>query len=315
MLRPANLGWLIFGLAPTERPTSLRRKSRNNLRMETNKVVSATEQISQLKAKGIDFLYEKGPNLLGAIVILFLGFVVARFVGRVLAKWLERRHLEPPVRMLLVRITWLVIMALFVMVALGTMGIAVGPLIALMSVAGVGVGLAMQGVLGNLVAGLLIIFTKPFRVGEYIEIIGCTGQVNAIDLFTTILVHPDRSRVVIPNRKIVGEVLHNYGNIRQHHISVGVAYSTNLPTAIAVINQVLAANARVLKDIPPLVVVGSFGDSSIELLVKPWTTVSDFGPASAEIKLALVDAFRANKVEIPFPQREVRVLGNASAAL
>jgi small conductance mechanosensitive channel len=283
--------------------------------METNKLTAATEQISQLKAKGIEFLYQRGPNLLGAIIILVAGFMVARFLGRVLSKWLERRHLEPPVRMLFVRLLWLVVMALFVMVALGTLGIAVGPLIALMSVAGVGVGLAMQGVLSNLVAGLLIIFTKPFRVGEYIEIIGCAGQVSTIDMFTTVLLHPDRSRIVIPNRKIVGEVLHNYGTIRQHDIRVGVAYSTNLPAAIALINELLAQNTKVLKDVPPVVVVGAFGDSAIEILVKPWSPVGDFGNASAEIKLAIVDAFRSRNVEIPFPQREVRVLQDGGAKI
>lgn len=283
--------------------------------METNKLTAATEQITQLKAKGIDFLYQRGPNLLGAIIILVAGFMVARFLGGLLGKWLERRHLEPPVRMLLVRLLWLVVMALFVMVALGTLGIAVGPLIALMSVAGVGVGLAMQGVLSNLVAGLLIIFTKPFRVGEYIEIIGCSGQVSVIDMFTTVLVHPDRSRIVIPNRKIVGEVLHNYGTIRQHDIRVGVAYNTNLPAAIALINELLAQNSKILKDVPPVVVVGAFGDSAIEILVKPWSPVGEFGNAAAEIKLAIVDAFRSRNVEIPFPQREIRVLQNGAKIL
>lgn len=283
--------------------------------METNTIANASQQISQLKEKGMTFLFEKGPNLIGAVVILIAGFMLARFLCKFLGKTLERRHLEPPVRMLLTRIAWLVIMALFVMVALGTLGIAVGPLIALMSVAGVGVGLAMQGVLSNLVAGLLIILTKPFRVGEYIQIIGCSGQVNTIDLFTTVLLHPDRSRVVIPNRKIVGEVLHNYGTIRQHDISVGVSYSTNLPAAIALINQLLAANPRVLKDVPPVVAVGQFADSSIEILVKPWTSVNDFGNASAEIKLAIVDAFRASNVEIPFPQREIRLLNPGAAKI
>lgn len=276
--------------------------------METNTLANASAQISQLKEKGMTFLFEKGPNLIGAVVILIAGFMLARLLCRFLGKTLERRHLEPPVRMLLTRVAWLVIMALFMMVALGTLGIAVGPLIALMSVAGVGAGLAMQGVLSNLVAGLVIIMTKPFRVGEYIQIIGCSGQVNTIDLFTTVLLHPDRSRVVIPNRKIVGEILQNYGTIRQQDISVGVSYSTNLPAAIAVINQLLAANPQVLKDVPPVVAVGQFGESSIEIVVKPWTSVNDFGNASAEIKLAIIDAFRARNIEIPFPQQEVRML-------
>lgn len=280
--------------------------------METNKLALAAEQISQLKAEGIRYAADKGPALIGAIVILIAGFLLTRFVCRLLGKWLEGRHTEPPVRMLLTRVTWLIIMALFFMVALGTLGIAVGPLIALMSVAGVGVGLAMQGVLGNLVSGLVIIFTKPFRIGEYIEVVGNYGQVSVIELFSTTLVHPDRSHVVIPNRKISGEVLHNYGTIRQHDITVGVAYNTNLPAAIGVINEILARNPRVLKDPAPAVAVNSFGQSSIEIAVKPWSPVQELGPAGAEIRLAIVDAFRARKIEIPFPQMEVRVVGQGS---
>jgi len=272
--------------------------------MEQNKIDALA-----LEAK--KYAINKGPNLLGAIIILAAGFILARVVCRLLGAWLERRDMEPPVRMLLKRVTWLLIMALFFMVALGTMGIAVGPLIALMSVAGVGVGLAMQGVLGNLVAGLVIIFTKPFRVGEYIAVSGNYGQVNVIELFSTTLLHPDKSRVIIPNRRIVGEVLHNYGTIQQHDIKVGVAYQTNLPQAIETLQRLLAANSKVLKDPAPVVAVNSFGESSIELAVKPWSKLSEFGPAAGEIKLAIADAFRTSGIEIPFPQREVRVLGPA----
>ncbi|HEU0010440.1 MAG TPA: mechanosensitive ion channel family protein [Verrucomicrobiae bacterium] len=255
---------------------------------------------------------EKGPALLGAIIILAAGFVLARVVCRLLQSWLEKREMEPPVRMLLTRVTWLMIMALFVMVALGTLGIAVGPLIAMLGVAGVGIGLAMQGVLGNLVSGLLIIFTKPFRVGEYIEIAGNYGQVTAIELFSTTLLHPDKSRVVIPNRKISGEILHNYGTLKQHDITINVAYNTNLPEAIAVIQDVLARNANVLKDPAPVVAVGRFADSGIDIEVKPFSKLTEFGAAAAEVKLGIVDAFRERKIEIPFPQREVRVLGPAT---
>lgn len=257
---------------------------------------------------------EKGPNLIGAVLILILGLILARIVCRLLRTWLENRQMEPPVRMLLTRVTWLLIMALFGMVALGTMGIAVAPLIAMLGVAGVGVGLAMQGVLGNLVSGLLIIFTKPFRVGEYVEIVGNYGQVTAIELFSTTLIHPDRSRVVIPNRKISGEILHNYGTLKQHDITVSVGYNTNLPETIAVIQGLLASNPNVLKDPVPVVSVARFGESGIDIEVRPWSKLSDFGAAAAEVKLSIVDAFRARKIEIPFPQREVRVLGPATLA-
>jgi small conductance mechanosensitive channel len=194
--------------------------------------------------------------------------------------------------------------------ALGTAGMDVTAMIAGISVAGVGVGLAMQGVLGNLFAGLTIIFTKPFRVNEYIEILSVQGQVTQIELLSTTLLHADRSRIVIPNRKIVGEILHNYGTIRQLELKVGVAYGTNLSDALLVISQILKANARVLKELEPVVGISNLGNSSIDIAVKPWVGVADFGPASAEIYQAIASQFRERKIEIPFPQREVRLLNN-----
>ncbi len=112
--------------------------------------------------------------------------------------------------------------------ALQNLGVELLPLIAGLGVAGAGIALATQGVLGNVVAGLSIIFSKPFRVGEYIAIAGVEGTVETISLFSTTLAHVDRSRVIVPNRKIVGEILHNYGRIRQLDVSVGVAYDTDI---------------------------------------------------------------------------------------
>jgi small conductance mechanosensitive channel len=102
------------------------------------------------------------------------------------------------------------------------------PLIAGLGVAGAGIALAMQGVLSNVVAGLTIIFTKPYRVGEYIAVAGVEGQVSTISLFSTTLLHPDHSRVVVPNRKVVGEILQNFGKIRQAQVTVGIAYESDL---------------------------------------------------------------------------------------
>src|SRR5262249_59646700 len=119
--------------------------------------------------------------------------------------------LGPPARALLERAVKLLVLGLFVIMALQTLGVELLPLIGGLGVAGAGVALAMQGVLGNIVAGLTIIFTRPFRVGDYISIAREEGEVLDISLSSTVLGHPDLSRVVIPNRKIVGEILHNYG--------------------------------------------------------------------------------------------------------
>ena len=263
----------------------------------------------------VEYSVRYGFQVLGAVLVFAVGAIVARWVGKLTGQWLQRQDMEPPVRMLLVKIVQGLVLLLTVMAALGQLGVQIAPLLAGIGVAGLGVGLALQGVLSNVIAGLSIIFTKPFRVGEHISLLGVEGDVLSIEIFSTTLLHPDRSRVVIPNRKIVGEVLHNYGNIRQHDITVGVSYQTNLPEAIALVQQVLGKNPRVLKDPAPLVSVGAFGDSTIEILIRPWSSLAEFGDAAPEIKLAVLEAFRSRRIEIPYPQREVRVIhGNALSA-
>jgi small conductance mechanosensitive channel len=252
-----------------------------------------------------------GPKAAAAVVIFIVGLLVARRVGKILAATLSKREMEPPVRMLFVRIAKLCVMLLAILIAVQQLGVELWPLIAGLGVAGVGVGLAMQGVLSNLVAGLTIIFTKPFRVGEYIQINNVEGQVDIIELFATTLVHPDMSRVVIPNRKIVGEILHNYGKIRQASLSVGVAYDTDLNRVIEIIRDILDRNPRVLKNPVAGVGTATLADSSIVLAIKPWASLVDFGPVQAEINKAIIERFREAGIQIPFPQHEIRVLPGA----
>jgi small conductance mechanosensitive channel len=256
----------------------------------------------------LKYLTEKGFSLLGAMLVIAVGLLAAHWVGKLLFNWLSRRQMEPPVRMLLTRVVKLLIIAVAALIAVGTLGFQIMPLVAGLSVIGVGVSLAMQGVLGNLVAGLVIIFTKPFRVGEYVEIIGVQGLVDTIELFNTVLLHPDRSRIVIPNRKIVGEVLHNYGTVRQLSLSVGISYDANIPKTLALVREILSKNSRVLKELAPGVGVSTLADSSVNITVAPWVTVSDFGAAKGEIYQAIVERFREAGVSIPFPQREIRML-------
>jgi small conductance mechanosensitive channel len=266
--------------------------------------------MSALSAKDVtlDLLVRYGFQVLGAIVILAVGLLLARWVGSMTARALERKALEPPVRLLLVRVIKVVVLIFTLVIALDKFGFQVAPLVAGIGVAGIGIGIALQGVLGNLVAGLSIILTKPFRVGDYIQLVGVQGQVSTIELFSTVLVNPDRSRVVIPNRKIVGEVLHNYSAVRQLGLTVGVAYGSNVSQALAVIREVLAANPRVLKDPAPVVGVTALGDSAVTIGISPWVPAADYVTVQIEIYQAVLERFRASRIEIPFPQREVRML-------
>ena len=266
------------------------------------------ESLYQIKSTAIDLAIKFGPKVFVAIVIIVAGVFVGRWVGKAMARGLRKFDLEPPVRDLLVRIVRVLVLGMFSIMALQNLGVELLPLIAGIGVAGAGIALAMQGVLGNAVAGLTIIFTKPFRVGEYISIAGVEGSVANISIFNTTLDHADRSRVVVPNRKIVGEILHNYGKIRQLSIVVGVAYDTDLNRALATIDEVLRSNARVLRDPAPNLGVSVLADFSIKVSMNPWVNVSDFGPAGGEINKALVEAFRSKSISIPFPQQEVRML-------
>ena len=267
------------------------------------------ESVAQIKNTLIDLSIRFGPKLLVALTILGVGFFVGRWLGGMTDRMLERLHLDLPVRQLLVRVVRILVLGLFLIMALQNLGVELLPLIAGIGIAGAGIALAMQGVLSNIVAGLTIIFTRPFRVGEYVSMAGEEGQVALIGVFNTTLTHPDLSRVVIPNRKIVGEILHNYGTIRQVDIMVGVSYGTDLNGAIGVIQDLLHNNPRVLKDPSPMIQVLMLADSSVNIGVKPWVSVFDYGAAFGEINKAIVEAFRARDIIIPFPQREVRLLG------
>ncbi|HVW69422.1 MAG TPA: mechanosensitive ion channel family protein [Steroidobacteraceae bacterium] len=264
--------------------------------------------VDQVKNTLVDLAIRFGPRALTALLILVAGALVSRWLTRWVARGLSHIELEPPVRLLLQRVAWALSMALFIILALQNLGVELLPLIAGLGVAGAGLALATQGVLSNVVAGLSIIFTKPFRVGEYISIVGEEGTVEAITLFNTTLGHLDRSRVVIPNRKITGEILHNFGQLRQLDVSVGVAYDTDLSQAFALIDEVLRNNSRVLADPAPVVRAMQLGDWSVTLGVKPWVKVQDYVPASGEINRAILEVFRSRGVAMPVPQREVRML-------
>ena len=261
----------------------------------------------------MEYVIRYGFQVLGAALVFAIGALVARWTGRLTKQWLERQDMEPPIRMLLVKVIQVLILVFTAMAALGQLGVQIAPLLAGIGVAGLGVGLALQGVLSNVIAGLSIIFTKPYRVGEHISLLGVQGDVLTIDLFSTTLLHPDRSRVVIPNKKIVGEILHNFSTIRQLHLAVTVSYATNLTEALALVRSILASNPGVLKEPGPAVGISQLGDSGITISVDPWVSVADFGRVQGELNQALVERFRSSHIDIPYPQHEVRLLATAPA--
>lgn len=262
----------------------------------------------ELTDKVVFYLVDHGMQILTAIILMGIGVFIARWVGNLLHRWLRLRAYDEPVSNLIVKVVKLLIIGFIGVMSLGQMGVQITPLIAGIGVAGVGVSLAMQGILGNLVAGLTIIFSKPFTIGEYIELLGVYGQVTDIALFSTTLQHTDNSRVIVPNRKIVGEILHNYGHIRQLDLTATIGYGADLTRALAIVSNILQQNPMVLTEPAPVVGIAALHESSIALAIRPWVKVEDFVAAQAAIYQAVIEDFRDEKIEIPIPRRDIHFL-------
>jgi len=270
------------------------------------------DTIDQIRRTALDAALTFGPKVLVAILVLTAGYFVGRWVGGLIDRALEHVHLEPPVRQLGVKLARVIVLALFLLAALQNLGVQLLPLLAGLGVAGAGLALATQGVLSNLIAGLTIIFTKPFRVGEYVSLLHEEGDVGTITLFNTTLGHPDRSKVVIPNRKIVGEILHNYGEIRQLDLKAGIRYDADVGQALAAVDEILRASTRVLREPAPVTGVSELADLSVNIAVRPWVKVPDVVAATGEINRALVETFRARGLVHPLSGVELRVVPDAS---
>lgn len=267
---------------------------------------------TNLKDLTADLLVRYGFQVLGAFAILVAGFLVARWLGKMADHRFQKQQMEPPMRILMVRVIKALVLAMAFVVALDKFGFSIAPLVAGIGVAGVGVGLAMQGVLGNLMAGLTIIFTKPFRVGEYIEINNVHGEVVAIELSTTTLVQVDKSRVIVPNRRIVGEIVHNFGAMRMLTLSVRVPHSTDLNAALAAASEVVAQSTYVLKDPAPSAGIASVDDAGIKIAAWAWVRVVDVFSAEPDLYQSLVEAFRARGIGVPLSRVDVRMLEGAA---
>jgi small conductance mechanosensitive channel len=267
--------------------------------------------IEQVKSTAIDLAIRFGPKFLTALAIFVAGVVISRWAAHWLSRGLERIELEPPVRSLLSRIARAAVLGLFAIMALQNIGVELLPLLAGLGVIGAGIALAMQGLLSDVAAGLSIIFSKPFRVGEYISVVGEEGEVRDVSLFNTVLAHASGSQIVIPNRKIVGEIYHNHGTIRQLNLTVGVAYDTNLDVAIAAIEEVVRSNPRVLREPSPLIQPVELADFCVQISVRIWVHMPDFIVTRGEINKAILAMFRERGIVIPFPRQDVQLMNNA----
>ena len=255
-----------------------------------------------------------GLKIVIALLILFFGRIIAKLVSKIVGRLMERSKIDPTIIRFVSSLTYIALIAFVIIAALGQLGIQTASFIAVVGAAGLAVGLALQGSLANFAAGFLMIIFKPFKVGDYIEGGGVAGTVEEISIFTTILTSPDNKTIIVPNAKLTEDNIVNWTikGTRRVDMVMGIGYGDDIDKARQVINDVLAAESRLLKDPAPLVAVVELADSSVNFVVRPWVKASDYWGVYFDLTEKMKKAFDANGISIPFPQRDVHVYEHKS---
>jgi len=230
-----------------------------------------------------------------------------------LAKLIKRVMIKSNVDATLVsfvrNLSYIALLAFVVIAALNQLGIQTASFIAVIGAAGLAIGLALQGSLGNFASGVLMIIFKPFKVGDYIEGGGTAGVVEKIEIFTTQLKTPDNKTVIVPNAKVTGDNIVNYTvkGTRRVDFVFGIGYGDDIDKARSIIKEIIDPDARVIKEPPPMIVVSELADSSVNLTARVWTSVNDYWSFYFDTIEKVKKQFDAGGVSIPFPQRDVHL--------
>lgn len=260
----------------------------------------------------IDFLVNYSFQVIGALLILIIGAVAAHWANGVILRLCKRKNLDITLARFFASSTRIMVLAFACIVALGKFGITIAPFIAAIGATAFGITYAIQGPLSNYGAGLAIILGRPYIVGDTIAIKGVTGIVEEVRLACTILVDEDGVKITIPSRHIVGEVLHNSGPHKIVEAVVGVAYGEDPEKAVRIIKQALDQQEAVAKKPAAHVGIQQFGDSSVNIGFRYWVPTARYFEALYVVNMAVFQALKKANVSIPFPQREVRMLGEAN---
>lgn len=249
-----------------------------------------------------------GGSVVAAIVILFLGFLVSRLLARrIRALGEAHQSLDNTLFNFLSNIARYTVLAFTGLFVLNTFGIQTTSIIALIGAAGLAIGLALQGTLSNVAAGVMIIFFRPLKIGDFVEVNGVMGTVKEITLNFTVMADVSNAQIIVPNSEVWGNTIKNYSahDTRRAEWTFGVGYGANLSTAEQVIRDTILNDPRALNDPAPFLQVNNLGDSSVDFLVRVWCRAEDFFQFQADMKRQVKEALDNAAVEIPFPTRTI----------
>jgi small conductance mechanosensitive channel len=259
----------------------------------------------------IDFFVNYSFQVVGAILILVVGFLVARAVASFLMKLFERKEIDITLSKFAAAAAKATILGFAIIIALGKFGITIAPFVAALAAMAFGASFAIQGPMANYGAGLVIILTRPFVVGNTITVSGVSGIVEEVNLGNTILTDEDGVKITIPNKHIVGEILHNSEERRIVEEVVGISYDSDPEKAIRIIKDALGQFQEISTAPPPRVGIQQFGDSSINIGLRYWIPTREYFGTLYQVNLAVYNQLKARDIQIPYPQRDIHIVSRS----
>lgn len=248
-----------------------------------------------------------GEGVLSAILILVAGAWIAKTFALSVASIMKKKQLDAAVVDFVQHLLRYILLAIVLIAALGRLGVETASIVAVVGAAGLAIGLALQGSLSNFAAGVLIVTFRPFKSGDYVDIGGVSGSVASIQIFSTVLTTPDNKMVVVPNGTVISSPITNYSrhDTRRIDYVIGVSYKANLQKTRAILNRVVMADPRVLKEPGVTVGVQALADSSVNFVVRPWVKTSEYWAVYFDLLQAIKEELDKEGIEIPYPQMDV----------
>jgi len=265
------------------------------------------QQIQQVYHIIVNFLVNYSFQLLGATLVFVVGMVLSKRASGAVFSLCQLKKLDITLSHFISNSVKILILVMVAIMCLNMIGISITPFIAAIGALGLGAGLAVQGLLSNFGAGFNIILTRPFVVGDTIKVEGVAGIVREITLAYTRLQDEDGVEILIPNRHIIGEVLHNSHQYTLVETIVGVSYDSNIDDVTRILNEVLSASELVARDPLPMVGIAEFADSSVNMELRYWVATDKLFASKYAINKQVWDTLQSNNIVIPFPQRDITV--------
>lgn len=270
------------------------------------------EQLQTLSNTVTQYLIDNGLQVIVTLIILAVGYLIAKKLGKAVERLMINKKVDVTLSRFVGNSAHLVMLVVVILMVLGRLGISVTPLIAIIGALSLGAGLALQGMLANYAAGFTIIVTRPFVVGDTLSVQGQTGLVESVHLAYTILIDEDDVRIQIPNRLVVGEIMHNSKEEKLVELCVGVAYKSDPHQVIAIVKKALQDIEGINTERGTTVGIDEFADSSINIGIRFLAPTYKYFEFKYSANLAIHDAFKQQGIEIPFPQREVSLINQTN---